>query len=287
MKGIRSYSLVPACLAFVLTVAAAAPAPDVPRRVASLNLSADEVLVEILPPERLVTVTTFVDDPSLSNVVGRAPKGAVRFTRAKMDRLLELGPDLVVVSKYTDADFLHLLSTSGLRYHKLEGVDSLTGIPEGLLALGRAVGEEAKARVLVDQLQATLRDLESRLKGVRRPRVLHWSEPSAAGPGTLVHSMIEAAGGADVGAEMGVTGFMPVGAERALLADPDVFFVPATGEAALRAHPVLSRSRAVRDGRIVTLPGPLLSTLTHHAARACWHLAHGLHPERVPKDPPR
>ena len=33
------------------------------RRVASINLSADEVLVEILPPERLVGVTRWVDEP--------------------------------------------------------------------------------------------------------------------------------------------------------------------------------------------------------------------------------
>ena len=44
-----------------------------PQRVASINLSADEVLVEILPLQRLVSVTRWADAEGTSNVVGRVP----------------------------------------------------------------------------------------------------------------------------------------------------------------------------------------------------------------------
>jgi ABC-type Fe3+-hydroxamate transport system substrate-binding protein len=57
-------------------------------------------------------------------------------------------------------------------------------------------------------------------------------------------------------------------------------------KAALLAHPLLSRLRAVREGKVVELPTELLVALNHHAAEACWALAHALHPERVPRERP-
>ncbi|HEY8233390.1 MAG TPA: hypothetical protein VIJ10_12070, partial [Vicinamibacteria bacterium] len=59
-----------------------------PQRVASINLSADEVLVEILPPQRLVSVTRWADAEGTSNVVGRVPKNVHRFVKADMEQLV-------------------------------------------------------------------------------------------------------------------------------------------------------------------------------------------------------
>jgi iron complex transport system substrate-binding protein len=129
-----------AALALLWAGLTAAGEPGTPRRVASLNLTADEILVEILPPERLVAVTAFADEDGTSNILGRVPPGVVRFPKTDMERLVAVRPDLVVVSEYTDADFLKLLERSGLRYHRMEGLGSLSGIRAAILALGQAVG---------------------------------------------------------------------------------------------------------------------------------------------------
>ena len=80
--------------ATVVASGSAVGAPDSgpPRRVASLNLSSDEILVEILPPERLVSVTRWADAPGTSNVVGRVPAAAYRFQKADMEQLVALAP---------------------------------------------------------------------------------------------------------------------------------------------------------------------------------------------------
>ena len=106
MRRSRIAIAVAAMAAAVATLAAAADAP--PRRVASINLSADEILSAILPPGRLVGVTRFADEPGTSNIVGRIPASVSRFQKADMERLVALAPDLVIVSEYTDADFLRL-----------------------------------------------------------------------------------------------------------------------------------------------------------------------------------
>lgn len=269
--------------------AGAATAAAAPLRVASLNLTADEILVDLLPPGRLIAVTRWADDPSTSNVAGRIPAGTFRFPKADLERLVALAPDLVVVSEYTDADFLRLLERSGLRYHRMAGLDTLQGQRQALLDLGRAVGAPEAAARLAAEHEAALRDLARRLEGASRPRVLYWANPHTAGAGTAIGALIEAAGAENMGRTLGLKGIVPLGSERAFLADPDVLLLgrwPGALEA-LKADPLLSQLRAVRGGRIVEMPNQLLVTLSHHSADACRYLAAALHPELViPADSP-
>jgi len=275
----------PLATALLAAAATLAGAADVPRRVASINLSADEILVEILPPGRLVGVTRFADEPGTSNVVGRVPPSVFRFQKADMERLVALAPDLVVVSEYTDADFLKLVERSGMRWHRMEGLDSIAGVRQAILDLGRVVGAEEAARGLVARYDATLSELTLRLAGAPRPRVLYWSGEMTAGADTAIGALIECAGARNVGREIGVQGVTPPGAERAFLADPDVILVsswPGMLEA-VKDHPLLSQLGAVRQGRIVVLPNERLIALSQYTADACWDLASLLHPDRVPR----
>jgi len=271
-----------AVVALLVSKGAAAGAGP-PARVASMNLTADEILVEILPPGRLLAVTRFADDPGSSNVAGRVPPSVIRFPRADLERLVALAPDLVVVSQYTDADFLGQIEKSGIRWHRMEGLDSLAGIRDAILSLGRVVGEEAAARDLAARYDARLASLHRLLEGTKRPRVLYWADPYTAGAGTAIGAIIEGAGGENVGRTLGLEGIAPLGGERAFLADPDVVLVGASfaSAASLAQHPLLGKLRAVREGRVVALPGQLLVTLSHHAAESCFYLASRLHPDRV------
>jgi iron complex transport system substrate-binding protein len=257
-------------------------AEEAPKRVVSVNLSADEVLSAILPPARLVGVTSWVDDPSSSNVVGRVPRAATRLQKVDLERLLALAPDLVVVSEYTDADAQRLLERSGIRVHRMRGLASMSGVREAILELGRAVGEEGGARRLVADYDATLADVAQRLAGAAKPRVLYWSGGMTAGADTAIGSLIECGGGINVGRELGVSGIAPPGAERAFVADPDVVLVTTWPDAveSVRAHPLLRTLRAVREGRIVTMPNERLVALSQYTAEACRDLAARLHPAR-------
>jgi iron complex transport system substrate-binding protein len=283
----RGWRALAAALVAACTATAAAAAPPVPRRVASLNLAADEVLVEILPPDRLVAVTSFADERGTSNVVGRVPPGVARFPKADLERLVALAPDMVVVSEYTDADVLRLIETSGIRVYRMQGLQTLAGYRQAVLDLGRAVGADAAAGRVVQRYDDVLSRLRARLAGAPRPRVLYWADGMTAGAGTAIGSLVETAGGTNVAAAAGVTGIAPIGAERAFALDPDVVLIgvwPGTREA-LTGHPLLRQMRAVKGGRIVEMPTELLVALSQYAADAAWDLGHRLHPDRVPARP--
>jgi iron complex transport system substrate-binding protein len=285
-RAVLALVLVITSTAALVAAPAAAPvaAPSaLPARVASLNLTADEVLIEILPPERLVAVTAFADERGTSNIVGRVPPSVARFPKADLERLVALHPDLVIVSEYTDPDFLNLLERSGLRWHRMEGLRSLDGYRQAVLDLGSAVGARGRAEALVTRYDQVLAELAKRLQGVARPRVMYWASGMTAGGDTAIGALIESAGARNVGREAGVTGIGPIGAERAFVADPDVVLLgqwPGAREALLQ-DPLLSKLRAVREDKIVQMPTELLVTLSQHAAEASWYLAWALHPDRV------
>jgi iron complex transport system substrate-binding protein len=257
-----------------------------PQRVASLNLTADEVLLEILPPGRLVAVTRFADEPGTSNIVGRVPASVARFPRADLEQLVALSADLVIVSQFTSADVLRQIERSGIRWHRLEGLESLPGFRQAILSLGRVVGEETAALALVARYDARLAELRRRLEGTKRPRVLYWANPYTAGANSAIGAIIEGAGAENVGRTLGILGIAPLGGERAFLADPDVVLIASSFETleSLRQHPLLGKLNAVKEGRVVSMPGELLVTLSHHAAASCWYLASKLHPGRVAAD---
>jgi iron complex transport system substrate-binding protein len=170
----------------------------------------------------------------------------------------------------------------------MRGLDTLQGVRQALLDLGRAVGAEDAARRLVERYDATLADVARRLKGARKPRVLYWSGGMTAGADTAIGALIEGAGGINVGRELGVQGISPPGAERAFAADPDVVLVTTWPDAVdgVAGHPLLSQLRAVREKRVLAMPNCLLVALSHHTAEAVWWLAARLHPTLVPETRP-
>lgn len=256
-----------------------------PQRVASLNLASDEILADILPLSRLVAVTALVDEAGTSNAVGRIPASIARFPKVDVERLIALRPDLVVVSEYTDADVLRALRQSGLKVHRMIGLDSLEGFRRALLELGEVVGEKEQAAKLAADFDARLGDIDRRIQGTPRPRLLYWASGFTAGSKTAFDALIRCGGGENAAALAGISGITPLGAERAYGLDPDWLFIGShtTTSKEIREHPLLSRMRAVKAGHVVEMPTELLVALNHHAAASCEFMARALHPERFAK----
>jgi iron complex transport system substrate-binding protein len=250
-----------------------------------VNLASDEILADILPLDRLVGVTALVDEAGTSNAVGRIPASIARFPKVDVERLIALRPDLVVVSEYTDADVLRALRQSGLKIHRMTGLDSLEGFKRALLDLGVVVGEKEAAEKLAAEFDARLQDVERRIAGTPRPKLLYWASGFTAGAKTAFDALIHCGGGENAAALAGITGITPLGAERAYGLDPDWLFIGShtTTAKEIHEHPLLSRMRAVKAGHVVEMPTELLVALNHHAAKSCEFMAKALHPEKFAK----
>jgi len=258
------------------------PAP--PRRIASTYLGADEVLAALVPPDRVVGVSAYVDDPATSNSHDVYPPSVARL-RADPETIIALAPDLICVAGFTAADALRLLVGAGLNVMRWSRFDSFADVMGEIRVLGAAVGEEARAEALAGRIAALLADLEGRLARARRVRVLYYDPPTyTMGRGTLIDELLTRAGGANVADELGIVGPGQIGMETILALEPEAIITPnyAGNEPALRSLGVDAIWRqvpAVRAGRLHEIPGAWISTVSHHAAQGLARVARVLHPE--------
>ncbi len=124
-----------------------------------------------------------------------------------------------------------------------------------MAVLGEVFADHARAAAYAAYFDQTIADTAARVAGSPKPRVLYLQPDTLTQPRLIAEWWIPAAGGRSVtddGRSAESRGFT---LEQAVLWDPDILIVADKQEVAhLRAHPVLSRLRATRAGRIFVVP---------------------------------
>ena len=125
--------------------------------------------------------------------------------------------------------------------------------------------------------------LATRLKGVKPVRVLAAGlYPFTAGAGTTFQDLCDHAGALTVAAEAGLQGHAPTPSEKLLVWRVEVLV--AAGDDSVRTRlgelPCYRLLPAFKAGRVVVIPGPMMSSVSHHRIAAYEALARALHPER-------
>lgn len=251
-----------------------------PRRIVSATLASDEILARLVGFERLAGITELVDDPDLSLAAGTIP-AAIPRVEARIEELLPLSPDLVVVANYTRAETVQLIDAAGIPLLRLGAFRSFEDVFANLRRLARAADSEADAEAWIGALRERIRRVEHRVVGRPRPRVLYLAGPNyTAGEGSLVDEVLTRAGARNCAREAGLRESSPISTELAIALQPELILVTgwsgARGEttaSALRDDPRWHSVPAVADGRIHVVPSAMMLSVTHHAVDALEHVA--------------
>ncbi|MBI5780117.1 MAG: ABC transporter substrate-binding protein [Rhodocyclales bacterium] len=229
-------------LGLALLFAGVASAQEGPRRVVSVNLCADQLLLR-LAPERVIAITTLsrradlAPDPTLG-----ADKPAIR---GSAEEILALQPDLVVFGPFSAAATRALLERLGLPVYTLPYVESLPALHGAIHTLGQLLHEPERAAALEARLAELARPPG---EGGETPVILYYLQGGySAGRGTWVGELIERSGGINAAERAGLIGHGNLPLERALAARPTRWWrtayqndTPTLGERLL-AHPALRR----------------------------------------------
>lgn len=252
-----------------------------PRRIVSQTLGTDEILFALVPPDRLVGLSPLVHDATYSNVVEIAAGHPAPIIDTAEDAL-RLKPDIVFVATYSRSELAELLASTGAPVYRLASFDDLDGVMRNIRRVGEAVGEEAAAERLVQQMQARLAAIAARRSGRPRPRVLSYSDGFTAGRGTSFDDIVRRAGGINEAAARGIDKFPKLNAEQVLAWDPDVIvsgYLPGQAEAVRRrltTSPGLAQTVAVRRNQIVLLEARRLLAVSQYVVDAVDQLASSL-----------
>jgi ABC-type Fe3+-hydroxamate transport system substrate-binding protein len=247
---------------------AGAPARP-PRRIASLGLYADEMLVELAPHTSLVGLTRWVDDPKVSSAAGKAPPHAARLNE-DVEQVLATQPDLVVLASYTSPETEWLLREAGVPIVRLREVRGFADIAGNLGVLGLVLGASEPAGRLRLEMERAL----STVRRTSAPRTLLVGGDFGYGQGTFQAELLTRSGLKNALDERKMGGFVMLSEELLLALDPDVLVVeaaqdvPAQDPSLAKQIPGAEGLRAQRAGRVYALPRAWSASWSQNAARA-------------------
>ena len=262
-----------------------------PQRVLSYSLGHDEMVLALLTADRIAAVGPYTADPAYSNVAAFASD--LPSYEKGVENVLAAAPDLVIVSKYTDADIVDLIEEAGVTVVRPALESSAEGNIPTILLIGYMLGVEERALELVAEIDRRLSAVKDRVPPVgdeSRPVVLALTNYSdkiyAAGSGTTEGGIIVTGGGVNAAAEEGLSAHQEISIESIAAMNPDVILVtqpPEFGGIQFRdellANAILSGVPAVANGMVHLVDSRRFTTLSHWNVRGIESTALLLYPD--------
>ena len=187
-----------------------------PRRIVSLNLCTDQLLVDLVPRERIAAVSFLATDLTLSAYAARLQ--GLKQVRGTAEEVLALAPDLVIAGEYTTGPTVDLLRRLGVKLLVVPLAADFEGMRSSLRMIAEAVGEKDRGEKIIAEFDERVKGARSTVPG--RPTAIAYQVNSlTSGPGSLLDAALEAAGYHNIARDrqLGPAGRLPL---EALVASP-------------------------------------------------------------------
>ncbi|HHV79591.1 MAG TPA: cobalamin-binding protein [Firmicutes bacterium] len=251
----------------------------VPKRVVSLAPSNTEIVFALGAGTTLVGVDEYSDYPEETKKIPRVGG----FSNPNLELIIASKPDLILADDI-HTSMIDQLSKVGCPVVLLRG-NSPAEVQHNIQIVGQILDKTKEAEALVADIKKRLEAVKQKVQSVppeKRPKVFYevYSDPiMTAGPKTLIHSIIEAAGGQNVASDA-ATDWPQYSSEMIVQKNPEVILFPYFhgGESLtvekIKTRPGWSGISAVLkkrvypiDANIISRPGPRIAQAVEELAR--------------------
>jgi iron complex transport system substrate-binding protein len=244
-----------------------------PERIVCLTEESTETLYRLGEERRIVGISGYTVRPPRAR---REKPRVSAFLSARMEKILELKPDLVIGFSDLQADIARDLAKAGLNV-LIFNQRSVQEILDMILALSSLVGAAEKGLQLIAELEAGLAEIRtSAARLAKKPKVYfeEWDQPMISAI-RWVSELVEIAGGVDVFSELSrsqaATGRIIGEPGEVIRRQPDVILGSWCGKKfrpeRVAARPGWERIPAVKNGELheiksadILQPGPAALT---------------------------
>lgn len=245
-------------LALLLSLSLPALAQDAPQRIVSMSLCTDQLLLQLVAPARIASLSYLASDPAYSPQAARAQ--GIPANRAQAEEVLAFAPDLILTSQFSATLAANLLERLGHPVQRLGFAATADEIYAQMREVAALTGTTARGEALVAELQAAIaigqRQLVPQLRG--KSAVFFASNGFSFGSGSLQHEFLASLGLRNVAAEAGLRGPAQLPLEVLLAAQPDFVLIDQRGALdtqlaqPLLRHPALAALDA--SMRVIDMP---------------------------------
>ncbi len=229
-----------------------------PRKIASLNLCLDALLLKLVEPSRINSLTYLSGNPQFSPFAAQAIH--YHLNRGLAEDLALREPDLIVAGDFGATDAKHLLLQLGFRVETLALPRTLDEIGAHIRRFGQVTGSQIAAESMASQLEEQLRKLDLTHKHrAAIPAFWYSSNGVVVGEGTLENELMTRAGFHNLAVDQHLQGFAQMDLENIILAQPKVIIIETADVKAFSLaqeyieHPALGAHHM----RIIRLPATL------------------------------
>lgn len=227
-----------------------------PQRIASLNLCLDALLLKLVEPARINSLTYLSGNPQFSPFAKQAQQ--FYLNRGLAEDLVPRVPDLILAGDFGAGDTKILLSQLGFRVETLSLPRTLAEISVHLRRFGELTGSEIAAEKLVQELERQLARLDAH-SSEPIPAFWYASNGYVVGADTLENELMTRAGFQNLALQKHISGFAQLDLEALMLAQPRVIIVEESDVQAFSLaqeyvnHPALRKNNM----QIIKLPATL------------------------------
>ncbi|MHC1718437.1 MAG: ABC transporter substrate-binding protein [Acidaminococcaceae bacterium] len=264
-----------------------------PKRIVSLSSSADEILLDMLPPERIAALTNLADDPGICSTTEKAKAVKQRVQSKNVEAILSLNPDLVLVPDWLGAEKAQSLRDVGIKVYVYKTPVTLTEIQKSIIEIATVVDAREQGDKLVLAMQGKLDSVQQKLKNLpadKKQVVVPLSLMGAfGGKGTTFDDICNYANVTNGISAAGIDKNTAIAKEKIVEINPDAFILPTwdfgkSGDAKnfineTMNDPALKTVKAIKNNRLIQIHDAYLYSISHYAANAVDEIARAVYPE--------
>lgn len=207
-------------LVSAICVAAPPKAPPQPRpqRIVSLNLCADQYLLELADPGQIAGLTRNARDPAMSAAAAKV--GGSHILGESAEEIVAIDPDLVIGAPGRSSA---MLAGANYRSVHLKGVDSYADIVAQIREVAAAVGHRERGEALIRRMD---RDLAAIPRAPHRGVAAYYQRRGyLTGTGTLIDDLMKRVGLTNLAGKLGKPPLSQMSLEELVAAQPDYLVV--------------------------------------------------------------
>lgn len=264
-----------------------------PKRIVSMGIGSDEILLELVEPERIAALTYLADDAGISSVSVKAQVIKGRVQRNNLEAILSYAPDLVVAPDWDGIDFVGQLRSAGIKVYVHKTPNTMQEIKANIAELAAAVGEDEQGYLLQQQMDERLSAIWSKvgkIKPEQRKKIVALSFMGPMGiKGSSFDDMCHYANIINAVENLDIPRNAAFSEEQMLLLDPDIILVPSwdysgtknTGEfqRQIMTNEAYQGIKAIRNHQVVQVHDRYLYSTSQYAVNAVEELAAVSYPE--------
>lgn len=231
-----------------------------PKKVISLSLNIDEILMEISDKNQILALSYLATNETLSNIYDRVDPNT-KTVSTDTELILSLNPDLVFISYFANEDIKNILLNSNIPTYRVPNIVNINGLRETIYEVGTILDKRAEAVSLIKKIDERLKNIKEKASLQKdKKRVLYLSLSGyTLGKNTSFDEITKYVNAINVASELGINGFYEMPLESLLKTDID-FIVLSEYEMSkdevvnyLYSKPFYKQVRAISNGNIIVM----------------------------------